>query len=547
MVDNNITRDTTMNVTELMNQRNAQLEQQAEPKHGDYVPGENGEVGGILIDSHEQMRQATEAPQISDIKKYIANQNDQINRLRAGESPATVMGETDAKYSEREVSERSGVTDKIEIDKVRKAFEGFEMSANGLAPAGSPAAKEFQRKMEDLESGKVNLEDYRDVKPQYQTEVQPRQVYESAEYTQSEPEVVQFNVDSNNVKNFISTLNKSDRQRIQKASTIVVNEIKTLKIPTTTRVINSMSEYKRIAPRSIFADTVDCVLPNSGYVATVKGCGALAMAVLMPEMTNTPDFSKRYQFCYDNLVTTSIGKLSLQEFIANTSMYDLNILLFNILRASEADEQTVTLTCGATSCAKDYDVKYKVSELLDTDNIDEKLSAQIEGIVKARDIVENAKTKHSESPVMNAKYMQVEYPDKTVIVELKSPDGTIAIERMPMMSEIAKQYSAFFVGLLMFIPRVYVTFTMDGEKEPATYEIVDPTVIAETIGELNDASIQAMSNIINEMENYDSMTYSFKGQYTCPHCGRVETRVPCEVERLIFFRVQKAMQSENNA
>lgn len=548
MVDNNITRDTTMNVTELMNQRNAQLEQQAEPKHGDYVPGENGEVGGILIDSHEQMRQATEAPQISDIKKYIANQNEQINRLRAGESPAAVMGETESKYSEKEVSDRSGVTDKIEIDKVRKAFEGFEMSANGLAPAGSPAAQEFKQKMEDLESGKVNLEDYRDVKPQYQTEVQHRQVNTPVESTTTaEPEVVQFNVDSNNVKNFISTLDKSDRQRIHKASTIVVNEIKTLNIPTTTRVITSMSEYKRIAPRSIFADTVDCVLPNSGYVATVKGCGALAMAVLMPEQTNTPDFSKRYQFCYDNLVTTSIGKLSLQEFITNTSMYDLNILLFNILRASESDEQTVTLTCGATSCAKDYDVKYKVSELLDVDNIDEKLSAQIENIVKVRDIVENAKAKHNDSPVMTAKYMEVQYPDKTVIIELKSPDGTIAIERMPMMADIARQYSNFFVGLLMYIPRVYVTFTMEGEKDPATYEIIDPAVIAETIGELNNSSIQAMSNIINDMESYESMTYSFKGQYVCPHCGRVETKVPCEVERLIFFRVQKAMQSENNA
>ena len=543
-MDNNITRDETMNVHELMAQRNAQLEQQAQGEqyqHGDYIPGE----GGFLIDSQEVMRKQTEIPQVNEIKKYIDNQNQQIQRLRNGESPASVMGETGTDRTEQDISDNSAVQHRVEIDKVRKAFDKFEMSSTGLAPAGSSAAKEFKQKMDDLESGKVNLEDYRDVprqnnRPQQDMPVQ--QVAPRQEVVETEPNIVQFNVDANNSKNFISTLDKSDRQRIQKASTIVVNEIKTLNIPTTTRVISNMNEYKRIVPRSIFTDTIDCVLPNSGYVATVKGCGALAMAVLIPELNNGPDMSKRYQFCYDNLVTTSIGKLSLQEFITHTSANDLNILLFNILRASEPDEQTVTLTCGASSCAKDYDVKYKVSELLDTDTITDELANQIESIVKARDIYENAQAKHKESPVMVAKYMQVDYPDKTVIVELKSPDGSVAIERLAILSDIAKSYSHFIVGLLMYIPRVYVTFAMAGETNPATYEITDPFAIAETISELNDSSVHAITTLITEMPSYDAMTYSFKGQYKCPHCGRIETRVPCELEKLIFFKVQKAMQ-----
>ena len=94
----------------------------------------------------------------------------------------------------------------------------------------------------------------------------------------------------------------------------------------------------------------------------------------------------------------------------------------------------------------------------------------------------------------------------------------------------------------MYVPRVYITFKLDGEENPATYEVVDPYVIAETIGDLNDSALQAFSNLISDMNGYDAMTYSFKGQYKCPHCGRIETRVPCELEKLIFFRVQKAMQ-----
>ena len=550
---NNVSQDTSLNVTELMNKRNAQLnhvEQEADYHHGDYVPGKDGEVGGFLIDTEEEMRQKTEAPQIADIKKYIDNQNEQIARLRNGESPAAVMGQTDAGYTDNDIVTRSGVMDRVEIEKVRKAFEGYELSATGLAPAGSAAANEFKKKMEDLESGKVNLDDYKNV-PKNPTPASHQRIQEPIETQHTQqidngPSIVQFNVDSNKAQTFISTLDKGDRQRVKRASTIVVNEIKTLNLPTTTRVINSMSEYKRIAPRSILTDTIDCVLPNSGYVATVKGCGALAMAVLVPELSGgVADMNKRFQFCYDNLVTTSIGKLSLQEFISHTSMQDLDTLLFNILRASEADEQIITLTCGASTCSKSYDVKYNVSELIDADKIGDDLAQQIEEIVKARDLIDNAKAKHNSSPVMVAKYIQVDYADKTVIIEMKAPDGTIAIERTSVLQEVAQQYSPFVVGLLMYIPRIYIQFKMEGETEAATYEVVDPYVIVDTIGELNDESVKAMANVISDMTGYDAVTYSFKGPYKCPHCGRVENRVPCDLGRLIFFRVEKAMQRGN--
>ena len=542
-MNQNITQDSTMDVRAMMAQRQSELASNDEYKHGDYVPGVDGEVGGFLIDSEEQLRQATEVPQINDIKKYISNQQDQIKRIQNGESPQAVLDLDEGSNVTEDINTKTArVTDAPELKKVRDAFASMEMTATGLAKAGSPEAEEYKRKMEALERGEVNLEDYRNVQQQ-QNRVHP-EVYNTPAQTYIEPEnnVVQFNVPSENTKEFISTLDKSDRDKIQKTNTIVVNEIKTLNIPTATRTITSMDEYKRIAPRSVYSDVVECVLPNSGYVATVKGCGSLAMATIIPDNpSQTPDLNKRYNFCYENLVTTSIGKLSLQEFISRTSVADIPTLLFNILRASEADDQTITLICGAQSCHREYEVSYKMSQLIDTDNITDEMTEQINTIVNARDLMSEAKRVHEESPVMLRKYMQVESPDKTVVIELKSPDGTIAIERYPQLVDIAKTYSRFILGLLMYVPKVYLTFKLPNEVEARTYEVTDPYVIAETLGELNEESVRAIANVIENMKEYPAVTYSFKGEYKCPHCGRVETTVPCDVDTLIFFRVQKAM------
>ena len=553
-MDQNITRDTSMDVKSMMAQRQAELNAQSqevnqvEYKDGDYIPGENGEAGGFLIDTEEQLKRATEIPQINDIKKYINNQQDQINRIQNGENPHDVLGVEQPTKSVEDLNvSRAGVQDAHQLKKVRDAFASMEMTATGLAPAGSPEAEEYKRKMEALERGEVNLEDYRNVKPQPRqydaAPQQPVQQQTQAQYAAPQDNTIQFNVPSENTKEFISTLDKSDREKIQRSSTIIVNEIKELTIPTATRTISSMDEYKRIAPRSVYSDVVECVLLNSGYIATVKGCGSLAMATIIPDDPNMPpDLNKRYQFCYENLVTTSIGKLSLQEFIAHTSVADIPTLLFNILRASETDDQTITLICGADSCHKEYEVQYKMSQLIDTDKITEEMSQQIDTIVNARNVQADAKRVHESSPVMLRKYMQMSSPDKTIVVELKSPDGTIAIERSPLLASISRQYSRFILGLLMYIPKIYLTFTLPNETEPKTYEVTDPYVIAENLGELNEESVRAIANMIENMQEFPSMSYSFKGEYRCPNCGRVETSVPCDVDTLIFFRVQKAIR-----
>ena len=85
--------------------------------------------------------------------------------------------------------------------------------------------------------------------------------------------------------------------------------------------------------------------------------------------------------------------------------------------------------------------------------------------------------------------------------------------------------------ILSFVERVYRN----------TYEITDTEVIAEIIYNLDDESLQALTQILQDMEQFDSPKFSFKGDFECPVCHRHETNVRCYIDTLIFQKVSRVM------
>lgn len=548
-MDENIKRDETMNVGDAMRQRMSQTE---DLKHGDIVTDESG-VKGIVIDQEHVLREQTRIPQIDAIENYLDNMDKRIAEAKARNIDGAITQDTNGDTDEASLkSFNKHSQDAISIKEVAEKFAAFEPTATGLAPVGSKEAKDYAEKKAALERGDVvlpnKLPDNTQPTP---THVTPDMVEDHA-MTIQEPvqtgDTVQFNVPSDKVDTFVTTLSKDEREKIEHTTTIVINEIKELNIPTTTRKITSIDEYKRVAPRPIEPEIMECVMVNSGYIAYFKGCGSMKMATIIPDLGEDDiDYAKRYQFMYDCLVTTSIGKMSRQEFISRTSVNDINVALFTILRASDPDDSEIMLTCGDPDCRKEYTVKYKLSQLVDVDSVTEDMGEFMDEIVAAKDIRDKARAVHASSPVMMAKYIQIDTKDvngnkESIIIEMKPTDGTLVIDRAPHLRRIVESYSRFIVGFLLYIPKIYITCTIQGETTPATYEVTDMDVIAEKIMSLNNESIQAIGKAIQDMKEFNPVTFSFKGKYRCPHCGREETKVPCTVDSLIFYKVGQAIQ-----
>lgn len=134
---------------------------------------------------------------------------------------------------------------------------------------------------------------------------------------------VTFDVKEGQAESFFAALPDTEKQKVQAAKIIKLNEVRTIDVPTAITTIDNITDYRKIVPKKVTGEYVEVPLPNSGYIATMAGAGSLAMATIVADQNNGADVRKQYQFCFDNLVTTSIGQMSYNDFILKTSPTDL--------------------------------------------------------------------------------------------------------------------------------------------------------------------------------------------------------------------------------
>lgn len=553
MNDNNMMQDPSMDVRGFVAQRQQQLDQENH-KHGDVVTDKDG-VAGIYIDKQEVIRKELESPQINAIQDKLSAMDDQIKQFEQSHGNIAPTMDDDANSASKEQAILGRVNpnnpETADLRKVAEAFAEYDIGAEGLVPKGAQPEPRRVPLTEQLRGPVENTQvpETTNAAPVVNNNTTTNydgthRYVDSDVPTMDDKNVVQFNVPAQNTREFINSMTNEEMKKVSKASTIIVNEVKEMNIPVASRTITSFDEFKRVVNRHTEVDSIETVLMNSGYMATFKGCGALAMATLLPTSADEPiDYGKQYQFCYDNLINTSIGKLSYNEFCLRTHLNDLPTCLLAILRASDPDESQITLECA--ECKTEYDVKYRLSELLDLDSITDEMNAQVEKVANARHTYEDAMKAHLESPVMQVKYAQVCDDNTRYTIEIKPANGNITIERVPLLRALAAKYSQYVAAIITYIPKITIEI-LDASKTKVTqtFDVADPYAIAEIMTGFNLDTVRAIGKIITSVTQleYPSPTYSFKGKFKCPKCGREEEHIRCTIESLVFYRAGAAMQ-----
>lgn len=527
----NVTRDDSMDVKGAIQARMEQTSQ--EFKHGEYVPGEDGKPGGILIDTEEELKQIMDDSTVRAVK-------DKLHEME--QESVQEYNQSDSILNNPNLFSDMKEMDLRKIRSIENEFANYDMTEKGLVRKDAVSQPDLPN---NPPGDKVNVPNTRQVSD---GQVQGGSTDDVA---MVEASSVEFTVDAEHTEQFISTLSKEDREKLHRTKTVVVNEVKTLTIPTATRVITSADEYKRVIPKKIHSEVIEVPLLNSGYAATFHGCGSLAMASIIPDNDpDVPDYQKRYQFAYDNLVSTSIGKLSFNDFCLNTSAADIDTILLAILRASDPDENEILVNCRNESCNEQFKVRYRLSQLIDLDSITPEMDAEIQKIMTSKDVYTNAIAVHEQSKIMQSKYIEIKIPadpeigasEQIIVIEITNTNGILAIERYPLIKELAEKYSRYIVGFVLVIPRIFITCVLEGETEPNTYQIDDPATILEIISDLNNESIQAIGIAADPIMEFDKLRYSFKGPINCPKCGNLIKKVPCTIDTLIFHRVEEAIR-----
>lgn len=357
------------------------------------------------------------------------------------------------------------------------------------------------------------------------------------------PDVV-INVPEGEADKLFQTMPLDTYDKVTHAKSIVVNEIEKKDVPTATRRITNIAEYRALNQRrknKRDAEITERVLLNSGIVITLKSATSLEMSTIFKTMQDTDiDWAKEYTFIYEHHVDTSVGRLSYNDFVKAISPSDIETCLDGIYEISETDTRKIQLTCGTRDggCGSPYEVEVDVSTLPCVDRLSDRSKARVKEIITARNNPEEAKKIYENSPNMTAKY--VEMGDRLLVI--RNTTGHMLIERSDYIDAISDQYNGLIALLILYIEQIQITVQIREDAEPDIYYLDSIDAICEELKTLTDEEMEELRQIIESgLTDYDPVTYSLKGEFKCPNCGKVEREVPCNISDLIFQKVQRML------
>lgn len=349
--------------------------------------------------------------------------------------------------------------------------------------------------------------------------------------------VTVINVPQGQVGDVIKQLPPETFEKVVASKVVQVNEIELKNVPTATRRITDINDYKklkRIRPQKQ-PELTERALINSGFVVTLNGAPSMQMASIFISMNGSDiDWSKAYQFCYEHTVATSIGRLSYNEYVAKVDPSDIETILDGIYEISEHDEVNVQISC---QCGLPYEVKIKTATLATPNRLPKDSMERVKEILEARNDIERAKRIQENSPTVTAKY--IESGDKTIVI--RTTTGNMMIDRIDEVNRIAEDYNGAVAAIVLFVEKILVTAQLNENVEPEVYELSDIDVICEELSQIEDEELAMIKDMITELKTYETVRYTLKGPFTCPNCGHTDKEVGCTIADLVFQKVQRAL------
>ena len=409
-------------------------------------------------------------------------------------------------------------------------------------PAPAAAQKPEERKPIDLFATQERIDEARE---NGELDVEDSEEEETSETDDERPNVTVINVPEGEAATFMQNMPLDTYNKVVRSKAIQVNQVELKDVPTATRRIDNIADYRALAKRRANkkpTELTERALLNSGFVITVKPATSMEMSSVFKSMAQTDlDWQKAYSFCYEHTVETSIGKLSYNDFVLKVSPLDIETILDGIYEISEPPERNIEVTCGVGDggCGNPFNIKIDVNTLQDVKDLPTESKERIKKIIDVRNEYDAAREFHMDSPSMQVKIMK--FGDRYIY--LRSTSGNMLIERNDRLPQISDQYGALVALLVLYVDKISIVYSDRDDAEPDTIDLTTLDIICEELRTLEDDELDQLKSVISdELRDFPTMKYSLKGHFVCPNCGLVKTKIPCAISDLIFQKVQRMLE-----
>lgn len=337
----------------------------------------------------------------------------------------------------------------------------------------------------------------------------------------------------------IVNFTEEEHEKLEKVNKIKLEEIETVSLETIkTKKIKKKSDFNKIIKKINNITTTSVVLPISGYVAEMRGCSAYELISLIGNNDNAMlNAQNRWSVIHDKLESTSIGKMSFNEFMMNTASSDYETLIYGILCSTYPDDSTMTITCE--KCEKRFEHKYSVRSLIRAEQMSDNLKDAFVRIVDNSISEDAARAVHEDSIIKQVK--RVKLPMSGIIAEIYVQSAYDLLNKS--IKSLNDNKDSKYNDTAVISTLVNTLYIPDVDDPGSYFEVDDGLDIAKTLYTMNEKDIMVIRKIGEGLMKDMSIEYGLMN-IRCPYCNHYTPTLPVNVEDVLFFRYQKALNTE---
>ena len=444
----------------------------------------------------------------------------------------TEEGKNDPRYKEREEKRPSQTT--------HISDEGAYMNGS-LSPNGhlkiDKKIDELDVEIEELKK-KVEAKKIADEAKKAKEE---KEKAELDEFQQLEEKYSELTIVLDKSQMGVVEFTDEERAKMEVAKVIKVHEVEDMSIKVAKAKRNTSNKsLKKLLEAKKAPYSAKVVLPISGYTAVMGPASAYELIDMYyaTELKQKNDIAlnKKWSIIYNKLLSTSIGKMSYDEFLHNTSFMDYECFIYGILAATYGlQDRVIPLNCNKT-CNNVISIETNVKSLIRMERLSERMLELFTGAVDHSVGIDNAKEyRLANSPFMQVKNYEVDGVIITVRIQsvydhIHYTAGQIEeYENDPAKTELAI--------LACNIEKVYIP---DGD-DYVEFETLEEKI--EVLYSLDQQSINIVNLKISELLEGLTMDFGILNA-KCNKCGTVTKFVPFNIESLLFTMAVEAQNQK---
>lgn len=266
------------------------------------------------------------------------------------------------------------------------------------------------------------------------------------------------------------------------------------------------------------------VAAQSGYMAKVIPLVNKDVINLLYSNLSTYEYRKSiFKVIYDKVVGFSVGNLTFEEWLKNTSVGDIETFYYGIYCATFPNEGTFTFSCP--KCGEEQTFRISHNNLLKTTD------------KQKMKVLVNEVSKNSRSKEDMYKYSLINktegfvLEDSNIVMELRTPSLWDLLEIFRTVPENVIDRDEESVNCMLFIKKFLIPSKTD--EGLAYVEQSDGQEILRIIDNLSIDDATRLKNSLKEREDSNKISYSLKN-LVCSRCKEEVKDTPISIEDILF-------------